>query len=124
MLLEAEDRRNQTLSSLESKVRELQLECKTSRRSLEEERERFMSTLNEALASKAAVEAQLQQILAKKKGTSLLEMESDEDSSVIRSLDAQVANLGQQLLRKEGALLELQAEKASLKSKLQDLTIR
>lgn len=124
MLLEAEERRNQTLSSLESKVRELQLECKTSRRSLEEERERFMSTLNEALASKAAVEAQLQQILAKKKGTSLLEMESDEDSSVIRSLDAQVANLGQQLLRKEGALLELQAEKASLKSKLQDLTIR
>lgn len=124
MLLEAEERRNQTLSSLESKVRELQLECKTSRRSLEEERERFMSTLNEAMASKAAVEAQLQQILAKKKGTSLLEMESDEDSSVIRSLDAQVANLGQQLLRKEGALLELQAEKASLKSKLQDLTIR
>ena len=124
MLLEAEERRNQTLSSLESKVRELQLACKTSRRSLEEERERFMSTLNEAMASKAAVEAQLQQILAKKKGTSLLEMESDEDSSVIRSLDAQVANLGQQLLRKEGALLELQAEKASLKSKLQDLTIR
>jgi hypothetical protein len=50
--------------------------------------------------------------------------EADQEAEVMAGLAAQVQQLSKQLLQKQGAVLELQAERAALKSRVQDLQAR
>lgn len=115
----AEERNKENLG-LEKKLREALYEIKTLRQRSEEESTKFISQLTEMTLQNKQLESKLAEL---SKGSDLLEMESDE-KSIIAGLDLQVASLGQQLLKKEAAVLELQAERAALKSRIQDLQVR
>lgn len=120
-LREALDTKGTEAMQAEKRLREMTFELKSVRAIAAEENGRHAIALSEALMAKKQLAEQVEALKAS--GTSLLEMESEE-TGVITRLDAQVASLGQQLLRKESVVLELQAERAALKSKLQDLTQR
>lgn len=115
----AEERNKENLG-LEKKLREALYEIKTLRQRSEEESTKFISQLTEMTLQNKQLESKLAEL---SKGSDLLEMESDE-KSIIAGLDLQVASLGHQLLKKEAAVLELQAERAALKSRIQDLQVR
>jgi hypothetical protein len=54
----------------------------------------------------------------------LEEAEAEQEQEIITSLQTQVQGLSKQLLQKQGMVLELQAERAALKSRVQDLQAR
>lgn len=119
-LKESAEERNKENLGLEKKLREALLEVKTLKQRAEEDSTKFIAQMTELSMKNKQLETKLAETA---KSSDMLEMESDE-RSIIAGLDLQVASLGQQLLKKETAVLELQAERAALKSRLQDMQIR
>ena len=119
-LKESAEERNKENLALEKRLREAMFELKAVKQRADEDSTKFIAQVTELSLRSKNLEAKLAEAT---KSSDLLEMESDE-RSIIAGLDLQVASLGQQLLKKEATVLELQAERAALKSRLQDLQIR
>ena len=103
------------LQTLRKQLLDVQEQAVSLTEKLEDEKELASVTKAEHMRQLAAAEERVFQAAAAPRETS-----EESASEEVRGLHAQIANLSQQLLRKQQHVLELQAERSALRSKLDD----
>jgi hypothetical protein len=119
-----DEERSKETSNLEKRLREALYEHKSIKANIDDDSSRYITTISELTQQKKSLEQKCSELQQQRNSSMLLDEARDEDRSKPSALETQVTHLGQQLLRKETVVLELQAERAALKSKIQDLTLR
>jgi hypothetical protein len=111
----------------EKRIKQLELENKAAMIAYDEDRKRYEKAMNDLSSQNSLLSDKLRDLeaskLAKQNLASSSIFDKYEDDE-LGHLKTQVQDVSKQLLRKQGQVVELQAERSALKSRIQDLQTR